>query len=197
MDYASAGVDIDLEGSAVASLIGALGRACARLERRARRWIARRLRRLAGVWRPPLGDGHRRRGQQVADRLEPQRLGRCGHRLHGDERQRPVVVGAEPMAFVDYIAVPKPDPEVHAAIGASLAEACRRARVTLAGGETASLPGIVTKLTSLAPPLATWAVTKPSPVNTCRPATCSSACRLRHPLQRLQPRAPHHGTRRC
>ena len=55
-------------------------------------------------------------------------------------------VGAEPMAFVDYIAVPKPDPEVHAAIGASLAEACRRARVTLAGGETASLPGIVTEV---------------------------------------------------
>ena len=42
-------------------------------------------------------------------------------------------VGAEPIAFVDYIAVPKPDPEIHAALGASLAEACRRARVTLAG----------------------------------------------------------------
>ena len=28
-------------------------------------------------------------------------------------------VGAEPIAFVDYIAVPKPDPEQHAAIGAS------------------------------------------------------------------------------
>ena len=55
-------------------------------------------------------------------------------------------VGAEPIAFVDYIAVLKPDPEIHAALGASLAEACRRARVTLAGGETASLPGIVTEL---------------------------------------------------
>ena len=57
-----------------------------------------------------------------------------------------ICVGAEPLAFVDYIAVPKPDPEQHAAIGASLAEACRIARVTLAGGETASLPGIVTEL---------------------------------------------------
>ena len=55
-------------------------------------------------------------------------------------------VGAEPIAFVDYVAVPKPDPETHAALGASLAEACRLARVTLAGGETASLPGIVTEL---------------------------------------------------
>ena len=41
--------------------------------------------------------------------------------------------GAEPIAFVDYIAVPRPDPEVHAAIGRSLSEACRRAKVTLAG----------------------------------------------------------------
>jgi phosphoribosylformylglycinamidine cyclo-ligase len=55
-------------------------------------------------------------------------------------------VGAEPIAFVDYVAVPKPDPATHAALGASLAEACRLARVTLAGGETASLPGIVTEL---------------------------------------------------
>ena len=47
---------------------------------------------------------------------------------------------------VDYVAVPKPDPAIHAALGASLAEACRLARVTLAGGETASLPGIVTEL---------------------------------------------------
>ena len=55
-------------------------------------------------------------------------------------------VGAEPIAFVDYIAVPKPDPVIHATIGASLASACEIARVTLAGGETASLPGIVTEL---------------------------------------------------
>ena len=55
-------------------------------------------------------------------------------------------VGAEPIAFVDYIATPKPDPETHAALGKSLAKACELARVTLAGGETASLPGIVTEL---------------------------------------------------
>ena len=35
-------------------------------------------------------------------------------------------------------------PRVHAALG--LMKACRLARVTLAGGETASLPGIVTEL---------------------------------------------------
>ena len=57
-----------------------------------------------------------------------------------------ICVGAEPLAFVDYIAVPVADPEVHAALGASLSRACETARVTLAGGETATLPGIVKEL---------------------------------------------------
>ncbi|MEE3269489.1 MAG: phosphoribosylformylglycinamidine cyclo-ligase, partial [Candidatus Thermoplasmatota archaeon] len=57
-----------------------------------------------------------------------------------------ICVGAEPLAFVDYIAVPETNPEVHSALGSSLAEGCRLARVTLAGGETATLPGIVTEL---------------------------------------------------
>ena len=55
-------------------------------------------------------------------------------------------VGAEPIAFVDYIAVPKADPSVHSELGKSLSRACQIARVTLAGGETATLPGIVKEL---------------------------------------------------
>ena len=42
--------------------------------------------------------------------------------------------------------MPETNPEIHSVIGGSLAEACRRARITLAGGETATLPGIVTEL---------------------------------------------------
>ena len=55
-------------------------------------------------------------------------------------------IGAEPIAFVDYIATPKPDPEIHAALGRGLARAAEIANVSLAGGETASLPDIVTEL---------------------------------------------------
>ena len=55
-------------------------------------------------------------------------------------------IGAEPIAFVDYIATPKPDPEVHAALGRGLAKAAKIANVSLAGGETASLPDIVNEL---------------------------------------------------
>lgn len=53
-------------------------------------------------------------------------------------------VGAEPLAFVDYIAAPKPDPETWSQLGVGLARGCTQARVTLSGGESASLPGMVT-----------------------------------------------------
>lgn len=57
-----------------------------------------------------------------------------------------ICVGAEPLAFVDYIAVPKPSPDTWAAIGRSLALACTLARVSLCGGETATLPDLVNGL---------------------------------------------------
>ena len=147
MDYASAGVDIDLEGSAVASLIGALSKSV----------------RKSGTPGAPVdlpggfggliefGDNLLAMATdgvgsklQIATMLE--QWGGVGIDCMAMNVNDLLCVGAEPIAFVDYVAVPKPDPAIHAALGASLAEACRQARVTLAGGETASLPGIVTEL---------------------------------------------------
>ena len=147
MDYASAGVDIDLEGSAVASLIGALSKSV----------------RQPGTPGAPVdlpggfggliefGDSLLAMATdgvgsklQIATMLE--QWGGVGIDCMAMNVNDLLCVGAEPIAFVDYVAVPKPDPAIHAALGASLAEACRLARVTLAGGETASLPGIVTEL---------------------------------------------------
>jgi phosphoribosylformylglycinamidine cyclo-ligase len=54
-----------------------------------------------------------------------------------------ICVGAEPLAFVDYVATDKPDADVAAALGKGLNEGARRANVTLAGGETAILPELV------------------------------------------------------
>jgi len=147
MDYASAGVDIDLEGAAVASLIASLSASS----------------RPAGTPGAPVdlpggfggliefgdsllalatdGVGSK---LQIASLLK--QWGGVGIDCMAMNVNDLLCVGAEPIAFVDYVAVPKPDPETHAALGASLAEACRLARVTLAGGETASLPGIVTEL---------------------------------------------------
>lgn len=57
-----------------------------------------------------------------------------------------ICIGAEPLAFVDYIAAPSPDPQTWQALGKGLGEACRRARVTLCGGETATLPDMVNEI---------------------------------------------------
>jgi phosphoribosylformylglycinamidine cyclo-ligase len=54
-----------------------------------------------------------------------------------------ICVGAEPLAFVDYLAVQDPDPDLAAQIAIGLNEGCRQANCSLIGGETASLPGIV------------------------------------------------------
>ncbi len=54
-----------------------------------------------------------------------------------------ICVGAEPLAFVDYLAVEDPDPEFTEQVGLGLAEGARQANVSMVGGETASLPGII------------------------------------------------------
>jgi len=50
--------------------------------------------------------------------------------------------GAEPLFFLDYIAVGKLVPEKVEAIAQGLAQACREAGCALIGGETAEMPGI-------------------------------------------------------
>jgi len=147
LDYASSGVDIELEGEAIASLIGSLGAS------------ARPPGTVGAPVELPGGFGGL---VEFGDNLLALATDGVGSKLQlatalGEyggvgidcmamNVNDLICVGAEPIAFVDYIATPKPDAEVHAALGASLAEACRLARVTLAGGETASLPGIVKEL---------------------------------------------------
>ena len=54
-----------------------------------------------------------------------------------------ICVGAEPLSFVDYVALDKPDKELMSKIGMGLAEGCRQSNCTLSGGETAILPELV------------------------------------------------------
>jgi phosphoribosylformylglycinamidine cyclo-ligase len=56
-----------------------------------------------------------------------------------------VCTGAEPLFFLDYLAVGTVDPERVAAIVAGVAEGCRRAGCALLGGETAEHPGVMPK----------------------------------------------------
>ncbi len=54
-----------------------------------------------------------------------------------------VCTGAEPLFFLDYLAVGSVDPERVAAIVGGVAEGCRRAGCALLGGETAEHPGVM------------------------------------------------------
>ena len=57
-----------------------------------------------------------------------------------------ICVGAEPIAFVDYIAVDQPKPKVMAAVGKGLQEGMRQSNAAIVGGEVAILPDLVTGL---------------------------------------------------
>jgi len=54
-----------------------------------------------------------------------------------------ICVGAEPVAFVDYIAIDRPDPEITEQIGKGLQDGARMSNMTVIGGEVAVLPEIV------------------------------------------------------
>jgi phosphoribosylformylglycinamidine cyclo-ligase len=51
--------------------------------------------------------------------------------------------GAEPVAFLDYIAIGRLDPERVASLVAGIAAGCRQAGAALVGGETAEHPGLM------------------------------------------------------
>jgi phosphoribosylformylglycinamidine cyclo-ligase len=56
-----------------------------------------------------------------------------------------IVQGAEPLVFLDYLAMDHLDHEIAKQTLRSVAEGCRRAGCALLGGETASMPGVYAK----------------------------------------------------
>ncbi len=54
-----------------------------------------------------------------------------------------ICVGAEPISFVDYLAMERADARIAAELGKGLSEGARQAGVSIVGGETAILPSLV------------------------------------------------------
>ena len=54
-----------------------------------------------------------------------------------------ICVGAEPLAFVDYLAIDDPIPKITKEIGKGLAKGAEQSNISIVGGETASLPEVI------------------------------------------------------
>src|SRR3981189_651846 len=141
MDYAEAGVDISLADQA---------------RQRIRRLASRPFRRgvIGGIgsfgglfaldkkWREPVlvssADG-------VGTKLKIATATRIHSSVGGDLVNHCindiVTLGAEPLFFLDYLAMGKMDPNIVEQIIEGIARACHSAGCALIGGETAELPG--------------------------------------------------------
>jgi phosphoribosylformylglycinamidine cyclo-ligase len=138
--YRRAGVDLDAAAKAV-ELIRELGGGASRPE------LVEGVGGFAGLFE--LGDGRflAAATDGVGTKLEiarrSGRLDTVGIDLVAMCADDVVCTGAEPLFFLDYLAVGSVDPERVAAIVAGVAEGCRRAGCALLGGETAEHPGVM------------------------------------------------------
>ncbi|MEO8293284.1 MAG: phosphoribosylformylglycinamidine cyclo-ligase [Actinomycetota bacterium] len=138
--YGRAGVDTEAAAKAVA-LIGDLAAQARRPE------VADAIGGFAGLYR--IGEGRLLAAATdgVGTKLEIARLtGRLdtvGIDLVAMCADDVVCTGAEPLFFLDYLAVGKVIPERVASVVEGVAEGCRRAGCALLGGETAEHPGVM------------------------------------------------------
>jgi phosphoribosylformylglycinamidine cyclo-ligase len=136
--YRRAGVDIEAAAKAV-TLIGDLASRARRPE------VADEVGGFAGLFR--IGDGKLLAAATdgIGTKLEiaraTGRLDTVGIDLVAMCADDVVCTGAEPLFFLDYLAVGAVVPERVGAIVAGVAEGCRRAGCALLGGETAEHPG--------------------------------------------------------
>jgi phosphoribosylformylglycinamidine cyclo-ligase len=138
--YRAAGVDIEAAARAV-SLIGDLAAGATRPE------VADEVGGFAGLFRIGGGRLLAAATDGVGTKLEiaraAGRLDTVGIDLVAMCADDVVCTGAEPLFFLDYLAVGRVIPERVAAIVAGVAEGCRRAGCALLGGETAEHPGVM------------------------------------------------------
>jgi phosphoribosylformylglycinamidine cyclo-ligase len=139
-NYAEAGVDLEATAKVVA-LIGDLTRSATRPE------VVGGIGGFAGLFRISEGKllacatdgvGTKTEIARMAGRLDT-----VGIELVAMCADDVACTGAEPLLFLDYIALGKVIPEEIAALVEGVAEGCRRAGCALLGGETAEHPGVM------------------------------------------------------
>ena len=138
--YRRAGVDLDAAAAAV-ELIREIGPGATRPE------FAQGVGGFAGLFEIDRGRYLAAATDGVGTKLEIARLAglvdTVGIDLVAMCADDVVCTGAEPLFFLDYLAVGRVDPERVAAIVGGVAEGCRRAGCALLGGETAEHPGVM------------------------------------------------------
>lgn len=141
MTYAKAGVDIDRKSESIAALVGQLS-------------FARR-----GVGKPLKLEGHYAGlidfgdvaltlctdgvGTKLIVANQMKKWDTVGIDCIAMNVNDTICLGAEPIAFVDYLAIDQPDENMTAQIGAGLEKGAEMANMSIVGGEIAILPEIV------------------------------------------------------
>jgi phosphoribosylformylglycinamidine cyclo-ligase len=143
LTYQDAGVDIDA-GNALVRAIKPLARSTARLGTDAALGGFGGLFDLkaAGFRDPVLVAANDGVGTKLEIAIEAGRHDTIGIDLVAMCVNDLVVQGAEPLFFLDYLAVGKLDVGVATGVVAGIAEGCRQAGAALIGGETAEMPGM-------------------------------------------------------
>ncbi len=141
--YAASGVDIDLKGSFISSLV-------------------RQLKYRRRVNGPGIAGGHFTAGVTLGKHLLTLSTDGVGSKLLIARRMNrwdtvgvdcvamnvndTICIGAEPLALVDYVATPSLEPDIAAEIGRGLNRGARAANVTVIGGEVAVLGSMMNEL---------------------------------------------------
>jgi phosphoribosylformylglycinamidine cyclo-ligase len=141
MTYAKAGVDIDSKSAAIASLVKQL---------RYRRTGKGRMMDVKGQFTSLIDFGDTALtlctdgvGTKLLVAEALNKWDTVGIDCMAMNVNDTICVGAEPFAFVDYIAIDKPNPEVTGAIGVGLQKGAKLSDCEIVGGEIAVLPEMV------------------------------------------------------
>ncbi|MDC3067788.1 phosphoribosylformylglycinamidine cyclo-ligase, partial [Paracoccaceae bacterium] len=97
------------------------------------------------VIRPALASACDGVGTKIKLALELEHFSGLGKDLVAMNINDLLCVGAKPLFFLDYLSMSKLNITRHSQIISSIAEACKEAKISLVGGETAEMPGIYSK----------------------------------------------------